>query len=149
MTTDETFLWYDATPRLSVGVAFLFKQKAFRALGAYTLSPETAALPSLHVSAGIQEIATGNPGLSFTAEKNFRAGQGILNVYGGIGYRTNTRQAKILGGLKFSPSSLWTFGLQNDGIHTHPFATYSWSHWITGLYLINGKSPAVLFGSRF
>lgn len=149
MTTDETFLWYDATPRLSVGVAFLWKQKAFRALGAYTLSPETASLPSLHVSAGIQEIATGNPGLSLTAEKNFRMGQANLNAFGGVGYRTNIRRANLLGGIKYSPSPLWTIGVQNDGIHSHPFLTYNWSQWITGFYLINGKSPGVLVGTRF
>jgi hypothetical protein len=149
VTTDETFLWYEATPRLSVGVAFLLKQGAFRALGSYTLSPETASLPSLHASFGIQEIATGNPGLSLTAERNFRAGRGNLNVYSGIGYRTNIRRANIVGGIKYSPSPLWTIGLQNDGIHTHPFLTYSWSHWTTGFYLINSKSPGILFGTHF
>ena len=149
MTTDETFLWYDATPRLSVGTAFLLKQKAFRALAAYTLSEETPTLPSLHVSAGIQEISTGNPGYSFTAEKNFKAGKGAINVFGGIGYRSNTRQARLVGGAKFSPNNQWTFGFQNDGIHTHPFTTYQWRNWITGFYLINLKSPGYLLGARF
>jgi hypothetical protein len=142
-------VWYDATPRLSLGVAYLLKQGAFRALGAYTLSPETARMPSLHVSAGIQDIATGNPGYSFTGEKNFALARGSVNVYTGVGYRTNTHRGKLLGGIKFSPDGHWTVGLQNDGIHSHPFTTYSWDRWTAGFYLINSKSPGFLLGARF
>lgn len=149
VTTDETFLWYSVDPRLTLGVAYLLKQGAFRGLGSYLLSPETETLPSTHVSAGVQGIGTGNPGFSFTSEKNWSLGEGNLNVFVGVGYRTNVRTTKLVGGLKYSPDGRWAFGYQNDGVEHYPFATFSQGTMTYGIYLIGFKSPAFMVGTRF
>lgn len=135
-------------PRLTLGTAYLLKQGAFRALGSYLLSPETASLPSTHISAGVQGIGTGNPGYSFTAEKNWQLSTGSLNTFIGVGYRTNTRSTKMVGGFKYSDNA-WAIGLQNDGLVNDPFLTYSQDRYTTGIYLINLKHPAYLIGWRF
>jgi hypothetical protein len=149
VTTDETFLWYSVNPRLTIGTAFLLKQSAFRALGSYLLSPETDRLPSTHFSAGVQGIGTGNPGLSLTAEKNWLLDPGSFNAFVGLGYRTNVRTARMVGGFKFSPDGQWNFGYQNDGVSQYPFLTYSQGPFTYGAYLINFKSPAFMLGFAF
>lgn len=149
VTTDETFLWYSVNPRLTLGTAFLLKQGAFRVLGSYMLSPETATMPSTHFSAGVQGIGTGNPGLSATAEKNWSVGEGSFNAFLGVGYRTNRRLTRMVGGFKYSPDGRWAVGLQNDGLVNDPFVTYSRDRLTTGVYLIDLKRPAYLIGVRF
>jgi hypothetical protein len=144
-TTAETFLWYRASDRLSLGVAHLWKQNAFRALGSYLVSPETDRLPSTHVSAGVQGIGTGNPGFSATAEKNFDR----LNLFVGLGYRTNSKLLRPVGGFKYRVNDAIAVGLQDDGIERYPFATYSWDRYTVGAYLIAFQRPALLVGTRF
>jgi hypothetical protein len=148
-TKDETFLWYSVNPRLTLGVGFLLEQGAFRALGSYVLSPETATLPSTNFSAGVQGIGTGNPGISLTTEKNFNISTGNINAFVGVGYRTNVRTLRAVGGVKFSPDRHWTVGYQNDGENQYPFLTYSSGVMSYGVYLIGFESPAVLVGTRF
>ncbi|CAN5518544.1 hypothetical protein BH11ARM2_BH11ARM2_30420 [soil metagenome] len=148
-TTDETFLWYSVNPRLTLGAAYLLKQSAFRALGSYLLSPETDTLPSTHISAGLQGIGTGNPGFSLTSEKNWTLRFGSLNAFVGVGYRTNVRTLRGVGGFKFSPNGSWTVGYQNDGVTHYPFVTYNRGAMTYGAYLIGFKSPALLVGTRF
>lgn len=148
LTEDETFLWYRVDSRLTVGTAYLLKQSAFRALGSYLLSPETATLPSTHVSAGVQGVGTGNPGYSFTGEKNWNVNGTGLNVFLGLGYRTNRDIVRAVGGFKVSRQWL-TVGYQNDGVEQYPFVTASSGRWSTGAYLINFKSPAFILGTRF
>ncbi|HRK21221.1 MAG TPA: hypothetical protein PLX06_05405 [Fimbriimonadaceae bacterium] len=148
LTEDETFLWYSVNPRLTVGTAYLLKQKAFRALGSYLLSPETATLPSTHISAGVQGIGTGNPGYSFTSEKNWDVNGTGVNIFLGVGYRTNRKILRGVGGFKLSRGQL-TVGYQNDGVEQYPFATISFGQWSTGFYLIGFKSPAYILGVRF
>jgi hypothetical protein len=135
-------------PRLTLGVAELYKQGAFRALGSYLLSPETETLPSTHISAGVQGIGTGNPGYSATAEKNWQLGNGSFNAFVGVGYRSNTKVTRIVGGFKYSIDA-WAFGLQNDGLVSDPFLTYSRDRYTAGFYLIDLTHPAYLLGWRF
>ena len=135
-------------PRLTLGTAFLLKQGAFRALGSYLLSPETDKLPSTHISAGVQGIGTGNPGFSATAEKNWQLGDGSFNAFTGVGYRTNRKLTRMVGGFKYSLDA-WAIGLQNDGLVNDPFLTYSQDRYTTGIYLIDLKHPAYLLGWRF
>ena len=148
VTTDETFLWYNATPRLTLGVAHLYKQNAFRALGSYLLSPETETLPSTHISAGVQGIGTGNPGYSFTAEKNWMLHDASFNAFVGVGYRTNRKLTRMVGGFKFTHDE-WAIGLQNDGLVNDPFLTYTKDQVIAGIYLIDLEHPAYMLGYRF
>ncbi|MEA2553707.1 MAG: hypothetical protein QOJ65_1883 [Fimbriimonadaceae bacterium] len=148
-TTSESFLWYSVNPRLTLGVAYLQKQGAFRVLGSYLLSPETETMPSTHISAGVQGIGTGNPGYSATAEKNWDLTRGTFNAYIGVGYRTNKKSTKMVGGMKYSPDAHWSIGLQNDGIVNDPFLTYSEERFTTGIYLIDMKNPAYMVGFRF
>lgn len=146
----ETFLWYRVNPRLTVGVAHLWKQNAFRGLAAYQIAPEKGDLPMINASIGLQGIGTGNPGLSLTAEKNFSLGKGIMgNAYVGAGYRTNENHLHPVGGFKISPDGKLYLGVQHDGHQTHPFATYSVGQMIGGVYLINGKRLAYMLGARF
>ncbi len=149
VTKAETFLWYQATPRLQLGVAHLWEQNAFRWLASYQLSPETQTLPSLSASAGVQGIGTGNPGYSLTAEKNWRSESGTANVFVGIGFRANESHSHGLIGAKWTDRSRLTIGLQHDGHQTHPFITYAQGNAFGGLYLIGGKSPALMLGCRF
>lgn len=136
--------------RLTLGAAYLEKQGAFRALGAYMLSPETDKLPSTHLSAGVQGIGTGNPGYSLTAEKNWNLGGASgLNVFLGVGYRTNRKIARMVGGFKYSPDGHWNIGLQNDGLVNDPFVTYSADRWTAGMYLIDMEHAAYMIGVRF
>lgn len=135
-------------PRLTLGTAYLLKQGAFRALGSYLLSPETATLPSTHISAGVQGIGTGNPGFSGTAEKNWPLGEGSFNAFVGVGYRTNRKLTRMVGGFKYA-NGPWAVGLQNDGLVSDPFLTYSQDRYTTGIYLIDLKHPAYLLGWRF
>ena len=148
ITTDETFLWYNVSPRLTLGTAFLYKQGAFRALGSYLLSPESATIPSTHISAGVQGIGTGNPGYSATAEKNWMVHDATFNAFVGVGYRTNRQLTTMVGGFKYSQGD-WAVGLQNDGLVNDPFLTYSHDRFTSGVYLIDMKRPAYLLGLRF
>jgi hypothetical protein len=148
-TVAETFLWYQAAPRLSLGVAHLWKQNALRFLGSYQLVRETERLPSFSVSVGLQGIGTGNPGYAGTFEKNWTVGEGRLNAFAGVGWRSNENHAHPLGGIKYSPDGRLTFGYQHDGHQGHPFVTYSVGQWIGGVYLIGGRSPALMSGYRF
>ena len=150
VTEAETFLWYQATPRLAVGVAHLWKQNAFRYLAAYQLVPEKADMPMVNVSAGVQGIGTGNPGFALTAEKNFPMYAGAkLNVFGGLGWRTNESHSHPVGGIKYTPDGRLFLGVQHDGHETHPFVTYVRNGLIGGAYLINGKRMALMVGVRF
>ncbi|MBA4294043.1 hypothetical protein C0431_13860 [bacterium] len=149
ITEAETFIWYQANPRLSLGVAHLYKQNSFRWLASINILPESAKFPGINASAGVQGIGTGNPGYSVTAEKNWTLGEASLNVYSGAGFRSNENHAHGLVGLKYTTPDRWTFGFQNEGHQTHPFVTYSWDQYTTGLFLINGKSPAYMIGVRF
>ncbi len=87
MTEGESFLWYRPEPRVQLGLAYLWEQKAFRVLGNYVLLEETTTAPNLKVGFGIQSITTGNPGYYATTEKNLRFKEGRLNVYAGIGFQ--------------------------------------------------------------
>lgn len=149
MTKAETFLWYSATPDLRLGVAHLWEQNAFRWLAAYRLLPETATRPSVHASAGVQGIGTGNPGYSLTAEKNFAGAEGSLNVFAGVGFRSNENHAHPVAGMKYSFTNGLTLGVQHDGHETHPFVTFSRNKLVVGFYLIDGKAPAYMVGARF
>lgn len=104
----------------------------------------------VNVSAGVQGIGTGNPGFALTAEKNFGMySGGRLNVFAGMGWRTNEPHSHAIGGLKYSPDGRFFLGVQHDGHETHPFVTYARSGWIAGAYLINGKRVALMLGVRF
>jgi hypothetical protein len=149
VTTAETFLWYSVNDDLRLGVAHLWKQNAFRGLAALRLSKETETMPAFHVSAGVQGIGTGNPGYSATAEKNFHLPEGNLNVYLGIGFRSNESHAHEVAGAKFQWPGGFALGVQHDGHATHPFMTYSWDRYVAGFYLIEGKSGAYMLGVRF
>jgi hypothetical protein len=149
VTTAETFIWYNATPDLRLGVAHLWKQNAFRFLGSYRFVKETATTPALYASVGVQGIGTGNPGYSVTAEKNFEVPEGHFNIFAGIGLRSNESHGHPVGGVKFSFRNGFSVGIQADGHQEHPFVTYSKEHLILGFYLIDGKNPAYLIGARF
>lgn len=97
----------------------------------------------------MQGIGTGNPGYSATAEKNWMVGKGNFNAFIGVGYRSNRKLARMVGGFKFSPDNHWTVGLQNDGLVNDPFVTYSQGRFTTGVYLIDLDHPAYLIGIRF
>jgi hypothetical protein len=148
-TSAETFLWYRASPRLQLGIAELSKQRAFRFLASGTLIPETDDAPALNVSVGLQGIGTGNPGYSSTLEKNFVLDDGNLNVYFGVGFRSNENHAHPVGGVRFAMPSGFVVGLQEDGHQHSPFVTYSHSGWVAGIYLVGFKNPALLVGMRF
>jgi len=149
VTTAETFLWYNATPDVRIGLAHLWEQNAFRALAAVRLRKETPNAPALHMNAGVQGIGTGNPGFSATAEKNFAQSAGNLNFYAGIGYRSNEDHVHGLAGIKFQFKNNVTLGVQHEGHAAHPFVTYGYERYIFGVYLIEGKSPAYMIGARF
>jgi hypothetical protein len=149
LTTAETFIWYQAHPRIQIGVAELAKQRAFRFLASVVLLPETERAPSLNASVGVQGIGTGNPGYSVTAEKNFMLTQGNLNVYAGLGFRSNENHVHPVAGIKYSLPSGFTFGLQEDGHQLSPFATYSKDWWTVGVYVVGFKNVAYLVGVRF
>lgn len=149
LTEAESFLWYQAHPRVAVGVAYLHKQGAFRWLASVNLVPERATTPGVNASVGVQGIGTGNPGYSLTLEKNFAVGPSQLNVFAGIGFRSNEDHSHPLAGFKWSPDGKLTLGLQWDGHNTHPFTTYSHDNFVYGLYLANGKSVGYMIGARF
>lgn len=149
MTTAETFIWRRVNPRLQIGLAHLWRQNAFRALAAWQPIVETEHTPALNLSAGVQGIGTGNPGYAATLEKNFALREGRLNVYGGVGFRSNENHAHFVGGIKYSPSNQWSIGIQDDGHAVNPFVTYSWDRWLAGLYLIESEHPAFMVGARF
>ena len=148
-TDAETFLWYDANPRLKLGIAHLAKQGAFRVLGSYQLCPETDSKPSFHIGAGVQGIGTGNPGFSARAEKSFDTELGHVNTYVGLGLRSNENHSHGLAGVKLRLPSGFGVGVQMDGHQTNPFATYSEGQWTVGLFLIEGKNAAYMVGARF
>lgn len=103
----------------------------------------------MHASAGVQGIGTGNPGFSLTAEKNWDLPGARLNLFAGVGFRSNEDHAHPVAGMKYGLASGLGFGFQFDGHETHPFVTYSKGSAVFGLYLINGRSPAYMVGVRF
>lgn len=150
ITRAESFVWYQAAPRLQLGLAFLWRQEAFRVLASWQAIPEKAGTPSLNFSAGVQGIGTGNPGFSSTIEKNWRfEGTSYFNAYVGVGFRTNENHGHPLGGLKYSPDGKVTVGFQHDGHNGHPFATYSMNNVVLGAYLVAGRYPGAMVGFRY
>jgi hypothetical protein len=147
-TVAETFLWYDATPDLKLGIAHLYEQNAFRILGSYQLIRETATSPSAHVSVGVQGIGTGNPGWTGRLEKNFRLPAGNLNVFGGIGVRGNEDHSHPIAGGKFEHHSGFSVGVQWEGHAHHPFVIYAFGQHVVGLYLIGGNRMGYMIGMR-
>jgi hypothetical protein len=145
VTTAESFLWYRAHPRVRLGVAHLWKQNALRWLASVNLAAETATLPALNASVGVQGIGTGNPGYSATLEKNF----GAFNGYLGVGWRSNESHSHLLGGVKYAFENGVSVGLQLDGHQEHPFVVYTEGQMVYGAYLIDLKSPALMVGYRF
>ena len=114
-------------------------------LGNYLVIPETARTPNLRVGFGLQGIGTGNPGYFATSEKGFIVSGARVSAYLGVGFRSNEAHGHFLGGLKVTPPGHWTFGVQQDGHDTHPFAIVgldrNWSAW---LYLVETKSPGLM-----
>jgi hypothetical protein len=149
VTRAETFLWYRADARTQVGVAHLWKQNAVRFLASHQFVPETAKLPSLNVSVGIQGIGTGNPGYSMTFEKSITTKLGRITGFTGIGLRSNESHGHGLIGLKLNTPSGWVYGFQHDGHQTHPFVIKNVGDYLVGGYLIALKSPALMIGYRF
>jgi hypothetical protein len=148
VTTAETFLWYRPHPRLSLGLAHLWKQNAVRYLAAANLVPQTARSPGLNASAGVQGIGTGNPGLSVTAEKDWSAGGLEWNVFAGVGFRSNESHPHGVGGAKLVQGA-WSIGVQLDGHNVHPFVIRTEGPYVAGFYLIGLRSPAAMVGMRF
>jgi len=148
-TTLETFVWYQAAPGVQLGIAHLLKQNAFRFLASVRAWKETASIPALNLSIGVQGIGVGNPGYAATFEKNWSTRAGSFNIYSGIGLRSNESHGHVIGGMKFSPDNFWSFGLQEDGHQTNPFVTYAYRNVVIGLYLIDCKTPATMVGVRF
>lgn len=133
-----------------MGVAYLWKQTALRALVSWQAIQETGRTPSVSFSAGVQGIGTGNPGLSVTTEKNLILDDsGYVNGFVGIGYRTNESHLHPLGGVKWSPDGRFALGFQHDGHLGHPFATYSIENYVFGAYLIGGERLALMAGFRY
>jgi len=97
----------------------------------------------------MQGIGTGNPGYSATFEKNWKVSEGTINLYGGIGLRSNEAHGHLVGGAKFTFTNGLTLGLQDDGHQRNPFVTMSPDRWTLGVYFVGGKRPAYLFGVRF
>lgn len=145
VTRAETFLWYSATPRLQLGVAYLWKQSAVRYLASYRLVDQQGVWPSVNASAGVQGIGTGNPGYSITFERS----ETDWTAYIGLGFRSNESHSHPLGGVKWTFTQGWTMGLQHDGHAAHPFLTYDGGSWTAGFYVIGFKSPALMTGFRF
>lgn len=97
----------------------------------------------------MQGIGTGNPGYSITLEKNLQTSvKGSLNLFGGIGFRSNESHGHFVGGMKYSWDN-FAVGLQHDGHQSYPFVTYTKGKSTLGLYLVEGKRPAYLAGIRF
>ncbi|MBX3113087.1 MAG: hypothetical protein KF836_00835 [Fimbriimonadaceae bacterium] len=149
MTEAETFVWYRPSTRISLGIAHLAKQNAFRWLASVNISPESENLPAINASAGVQGIGTGNPGYSLTAEKNWNLSTGKFNSFLGVGFRSNENHAHAVAGAKYTLESGISIGFQMDGHQTHPFITYSKDNWTTGFFLVDGKQPAYMFGLKF
>ena len=148
-TKSEAFLWYRQSSRLSLGVAYLEKQGAFRWLASYKLASESVNLPSVQFSAGVQGIGTGNPGYALTFEKNFPRNSLPINLYVGIGFRSNESHAHGLFGLRTNLNREFVLGIQHDGHAINPFITYSKNQNIAGIYLVRASRPALLLGYRF
>lgn len=148
-TDAESFLWYRPTPRLQVGLGYLWKQDAVRFLGSYQITPETEKLPSLNVSWGVQGVGTGNPGWAFTTEKTWISNGTPINAYTGVGFRTNESHAHLLFGVKTRLANEWTIGYQADGHQHQPFVVWSRGQFMAGAYLVDFKRPAWLVGVRF
>lgn len=142
-------MWYRAHPRLRLGIAELSKQGAFRFLASGTLVLESAHSPAVNFSVGVQGIGTGNPGYSSTLEKNFKFGDENLNVYFGIGFRSNESHSHPVAGVRYSMSNGVGFGIQEDGHQHSPFVTVNHDQWLVGLYYVGFKNPAFLVGYRF
>lgn len=150
VTGAESFLWYDADPRLKVGLAYLWNQEAFRALATYQLVMETADRPALVASAGVQGIGIGNPGYSMTLQKSWDAqGGNRWTAYGGVGFRSNEDHLHLLGAIRYDLAGPWSFAVQSDGHQSYPIATWSDGSLVLGGYLIDWEKPALLIGHRF
>lgn len=113
------------------------------------LSSPAARAPSLKVGAGIQGIATGNPGYYANLEKNFHLKEFAVNVYAGIGLRSNEDHSHGLGGVKLIFHNPWRLGIQLDGHETHPYIAYDAGPWVAGFSWANIERPGYLIGLRW
>jgi len=148
-TEAETFLWYQVSPRLQLGLAHLGRQKALRYLASVQLSPETDWFPSVNASVGVQGIGTGNPGYSLSFEKGYGTGDWQAVGYVGVGFRSNENHAHPLGGFKVTFDQKLTLGFQHDGHEAHVFLIGQKDRFFGGLYLIKMSRPAWMIGVRF
>ena len=146
MTKGETFLWRTVDDKLQIGVAYLWKQSAFRGLANYILIPQKGEMPNLRVGLGLQGIATGNPGYFATSEKVWTSGKNDYSIYAGIGFRANENHGHLVGGGKVTPNhGTWTIGVQLDGHNKHPFVNQRVSpNLAIGAYWIEMKSLGVM-----
>ncbi len=142
-TEGETFLWVRASDRLQLGVAWLWKQEAARALANYTFQTETMSRPRLRAGLGVQGIGVGNPGYFATAEKNWMREGWSLNGFGGLGLRSNESHAHLLGGFKATRGD-WSLGLQLDGHDAHPFTSWSFDGGSVGFYWVGLETWGVM-----
>jgi hypothetical protein len=142
VTEGETFLWHNVDSRLQLGVAFLWKQEAFRGLANYELIEPGASGWNLRVGFGLQGISTGNPGYFATSEKSVSSPDADVSVYLGVGFRTNEDHGHLLGGFKITPKQgNLTFGAQMDGHDVNPFVTYRLAPGVTaGYYWIDTRT---------
>ncbi len=134
---------------MTLGVAHLWEQNALRFLGSFALVSEAERSPAVNLSAGVQGIGVGNPGYSATAEKNFKQSFGSINIYAGVGLRSNENHIHGVGGIKFAFENGFVLGIQDDGHRSNPFLTYSKDQWTMGIYVVGWERIAYLVGVRF
>lgn len=95
----ETFVRYGVTPRLEIGVGYLWKQSVARPLATYTFLRETPTRPALTGGLLLDSLGGGRQGVFASVAKDLQRSTGVpLSVYVGAAQVSNERKLRALAG---------------------------------------------------
>ena len=112
----ETFLRYGVSPRLELGVGYLWKQKIARPLGTYALVTETEARPAWTVGLLTDSLGGGRTGIFTSVAKDIEQRYGVpLSLYVGVARVSNEDYTRFLTGTNVRLTNKLNLSFQFDG----------------------------------
>ena len=148
----QTFLSYQATPRLNASVAYLWRTETPRLLGSYVFVPETKPIPSVKGGFAFSSAFESQVTPFVTTAKTFHLGgpgpEGPTHaqVYLGLSSRASEGHNHGLSGVKISPPGPFYLGLQHTGHDVNYYlGVVAGSTGSVSIWVGEGKNTGFLF----